>query len=173
VNAIRPVPNPSDIDVVIGMRGPVAPPELCNGLMVPLLAFDQIYSFGLDELIKSMPAPSQMSSDEFRPAAEEVFNTIIQLADNAGSTSEHRALNYCIVRYRGFFDKTVEQFHRNFSLTGVEARPSSLSSTRAIVDVVFSYADRQRDSTEKYFVRVDVTEEFPFLMTRMAPYYDH
>jgi len=28
------------------------------------------------------------------------------------------------------------------------------------------------DVTEKYFVRVDVTEEFPFLVTRMSPYYD-
>jgi hypothetical protein len=26
--------------------------------------------------------------------------------------------------------------------------------------------------TEKSFVRVDVTEEFPFLVTKMAPYYD-
>ena len=27
-------------------------------------------------------------------------------------------------------------------------------------------------STEKFFVRVDVTEEFPFLVTKMSPYYD-
>jgi hypothetical protein len=26
--------------------------------------------------------------------------------------------------------------------------------------------------TEKVFVRVDVTEEFPFLVTKLAPYYD-
>ena len=25
---------------------------------------------------------------------------------------------------------------------------------------------------EKFFVRVDVTEEFPFLVTRLSPYYD-
>jgi hypothetical protein len=28
------------------------------------------------------------------------------------------------------------------------------------------------DVTEKFFVRVDVTEEFPFLVTKMSPYYD-
>ena len=28
VNAIRPAPGPGDIDVVIGWRGPIAPPEL-------------------------------------------------------------------------------------------------------------------------------------------------
>ena len=41
VEAIRPVPSPNDIDVVIGFRGPIAPPEMCNGLMVPIVAFDQ------------------------------------------------------------------------------------------------------------------------------------
>ena len=28
------------------------------------------------------------------------------------------------------------------------------------------------DVTEKLFVRVDVTEEFPFLVAKMSPYYD-
>jgi hypothetical protein len=29
-----------------------------------------------------------------------------------------------------------------------------------------------RVECEKFFVRVDVTEEFPFLVTRLSPYYD-
>ena len=32
------------------------------------------------------------------------------------------------------------------------------------------YADVDVD--EKHFVRVDVSEEFPFLVTKMSPYYD-
>ena len=35
-----------------------------------------------------------------------------------------------------------------------------------------SYANRSTDFTEKFFVRVDVTEEFPFLVTRLSPYYN-
>ena len=58
------------------------------------------------------------------------------------------------------------------SLTGVEVRPSPLSSTRKIVDVIFAYTNRNTDFTEKFYVRVDVTEEFPFLVTKMSPYYD-
>ena len=64
------------------------------------------------------------------------------------------------------------QFGQASSLTGVEVRPSPLSSTRNIVDVIFSYTNRNTDFTEKFFVRVDVTEEFPFLVTKMSPYYD-
>jgi hypothetical protein len=44
--------------------------------------------------------------------------------------------------------------------------------TRKIVDVVFSYTNRKSDVTDKYFVRVDVTEEFPFLVSKMSPYYE-
>lgn len=42
VEAIRPSANvyDNDIDVVIGILGPVAPPEMCNGLMVPIVVFD-------------------------------------------------------------------------------------------------------------------------------------
>jgi hypothetical protein len=50
--------------------------------------------------------------------------------------------------------------------------PSSLSSTRKIYKAIFSYTNRNTDFTEKFFVRVDATEEFPFLVTKMSPYYD-
>ena len=63
-------------------------------------------------------------------------------------------------------------FGRNASLTAVDVRISPLSGTRKIVGVIFSYTNRNTDVTEKFFVRVDVTEEFPFLVTKMSPYYD-
>jgi hypothetical protein len=65
-----------------------------------------------------------------------------------------------------------EEFGRDCSLTGVGVRPSPLSSTRKIVDIIFSYTNRNTDFTEKFSVRVDVTGEFPFLVTKMSPYYD-
>ncbi|RCV63990.1 hypothetical protein C5S53_10930, partial [Methanophagales archaeon] len=47
-----------------------------------------------------------------------------------------------------------------------------LSGVRKIVDAIFSYTNRNTDVIEKYFVRVDVTEAFPFLVTKMSPFYD-
>jgi PatG Domain len=35
IEALRPTPRLTDVDVVLGFRGPIAPPELCNGLMGP------------------------------------------------------------------------------------------------------------------------------------------
>ncbi|MDH3601842.1 MAG: hypothetical protein OEU26_19705, partial [Candidatus Tectomicrobia bacterium] len=69
VEAVRPAPRPTDIDVVIGVRGPLAPPEMCNGLMVPIVVFDQIYTFDIDTLIASIPRPESIPEEEFGPAA--------------------------------------------------------------------------------------------------------
>src|SRR5215471_21853506 len=69
IEALRPTPSPMDLDCVIGVRGPIASPETCNGLMVPIVAFDQIYSFDRDALIKAIPRPEKTPAKEFAPAA--------------------------------------------------------------------------------------------------------
>jgi hypothetical protein len=54
----------------------------------------------------------------------------------------------------------------------VEVRPSRLSGVRNIVDAIFSFTHRQTEVTHQVFVRVDVTEAFPFLITKLTPYYE-
>lgn len=172
VEAVRPAPSPMDMDVVIGVRGPIAPPEMCNGLMIPIVSFDQIYSFDRDALIKSIPKPEKVSAKEFATAAGEVLDRIMQMADNSGATDENRALNYCALRYPAIYSMTAESYGKNSSLSAVEVRPSSLSGTRKIVDVIFAYTSRNTDFTEKFYARVDVTEEFPFLVSKLSPYFE-
>ena len=172
LEAVRPQPSPLDIDVVVGVRGPIAPPEMCNGLMVPIVAFDQIYSFDRDSLIKALPAPKGSKTKEYGEAAEELFDRIMLLTDNAGSTDEHRALNYLVVRYPAVYETVADAFGRDSSLSAVDVQPSPLSGTRKIVDVIFSFTNRKTDVVEKFSTRVDVTEEFPFLVTKMSPYFD-
>ena len=172
VEALRPCPRPTDVDVVVGLRGPIAPPQFCNGLMVPIVAFDQLYSFDIDSLLDSIPRPEQIPAKQFRPAAEELFMRIMQIADNAGAMDEHRALNYLAVRYPAIYAKAAEEYARDFALSGVEVRPSTLSNTRKIFEVIFAFTNRNTDFTEKFFVRVDVTGEWPFLVTKLSPYFD-
>jgi PatG C-terminal len=76
------------------------------------------------------------------------------------------------VRYPAIYHTAAEMYARNASLSALETRPSALSGTRKIIDVVFSYTDRTTSVAEKQFCRVDVTEEFPFLVTKLSPYYD-
>jgi cyclic patellamide precursor peptide PatG len=109
--------------------------------MVPIVVFDQIYSFGRDALIKAIPRPEKMTEKQFEVAAAEVFDRILQMTDNAGATDEHRALNYLAMRYPGIYAKAAEEFARDFSLTAVDVLPSPLSGTRKIAGVVFSYTN--------------------------------
>jgi hypothetical protein len=175
IDAYREKPGTGDIDVVIGVRGPIAPPEACNGVAVPIVVFDQAYSFTRQELVDAIPVPESMTdADEgqFRRSADEVFGTIIQMADNAGASDEHRALNYLAVRYPRLYASAAQAHSRNASVTGVEVRPSRLSGVRNVVEVIFSYTDRQTDVVEKWFVRVDVTEEYPFLVTKLSQFFE-
>jgi hypothetical protein len=172
IQAVRSSPNPTDLDVVVGVRGPVANPEVCNGLLVPILIFDQIYSFDRDSLIKAIPQPANVEADKFTAAAGEVLDRIMQQTDNAGAMDAHRALNYLAVRYPAIYANAANAFAANASLTAVNVQSSPLSGTRNIVEVIFAYTNRGTDVVEKYFARVDVTEEFPFLVTKLSPYYD-
>lgn len=171
--AIRPAPAPGDIDIIIGRRGPIASPQVCNGLMVPIVTVDQIYSFDRDTLMKAIPKKKGVSEDQFKKTASAVFDHIIQMADNAGATDEHRALNYLVVRFAEIYHRTQLLQEENYSFTGVEVRPSRLSDTRKVLDVIFSYENRANRAIQKWFVRVDMTEEFPFLVSHMQEYFEH
>jgi hypothetical protein len=172
VETLRPTPEPSDLDCVIGARGPLAPPDMCNGLMVPIVAFDKIYSFDRGSLIKAIPRTGKASAKDFEPKAAEVFQTMTQMRENAGATDGDRAVNYLVVRYPRIYEAAAEAFGKNQSLSAIDVRPSTLSGTRTLVDVIFSFRHRTTDVVEKHAVRVDVTDEFPFLVKPLSPYYD-
>ena len=172
INTFHPPSDPSDINVVIGVRGPNSDPHLCGGISLPIALVTNIYSFDVDFLIKNIPKPANQEEKKFRETSKEVFYRVIQLADNFGSTDEHRALNYLAVRYSAIYAHSAQMFLDGNSLSAVEVVTSRLSLTRKIVDVIFTYIDRKTDVITKFFVRVDVTEEFPFLVTKLSPYYD-
>jgi hypothetical protein len=172
VESLRPNPSPMDLDVVIGLMGPVAGPQLCNGLLVPIVVFDQIYSFDREALIQAIPKPDKKPARDFAAVAEELLDRIMQMADNAGSTADHRALNYLAVRYGAIYAAIGAAFNSNSSFTSVEVRPSPLGGVRNVVDVIFAFTDRTTDVISKQYVTVDVTERFPFLVRKLSPYFD-
>lgn len=174
LESVRANPSRLDVDVVIGIRGPIAPATMCNGLMVPIVAFSQIYSFDRNTFINAIPRPESVAAKEepqFRSAAGDLFDRILKMTDNAGATDEHRALNYLATRYPLIYERTTERSRADggYSLTAVETMPSRLSGTRKLVNVSFVYTNRQTQIVDRYTVRVDVTEEFPFLSSPLTP----
>lgn len=172
VETQRADPAPSDLDVVIGVRGPIAPPDMCNGLLVPIVIFDQIYSFPREAMIESIPRPDSIPAEEFRRTAEELFDRIVQIAGNAGATDRDRAINYLLMRYPRIYEIVAEAHSRNESLNAVDVLPSPLSGTHKVMDVIFSFTNRGTDVISKQHVAVEVSDMYPYLHSKVKPYYD-
>jgi hypothetical protein len=66
----------------------------------------------------------------------------------------------------------ADAFAKGASLTAVDVVRSAMNGTRNMVNVIFSYTNRNTDVKEKFFCRVDVTDEFPFMVKKLSPYYD-
>jgi hypothetical protein len=189
INSLRSSPRPTDVDVLVGLRGPMSSPQLCNGLVVPTVMYDLVYSFDTDSLIKRIAnnftdeiraktdtkkskEPDKKIQDQITKGAEELFYYVVQISENIGASDKHRALNYLIVRYPALYTLVTEMNKRESSLTGLQVLASPLSSTRKVMDAILSFTNRRTDVLEKYYVPVDVTDEFPFLVAKVAPYYD-
>jgi hypothetical protein len=145
---------------------------MCNGLLLPVVTFDQLYSFNVDALLKALPKPDHLDAAAFAPLAEDLLYRVLRISDNAGATDEHRALNYLTVRYDRIYHRVAERFGQNYSLSEVGVRPSQLGGARKIMEVIFSFTHRETDVVDKDFLRVDVTEEFPFLVSKLAPFFE-
>jgi PatG C-terminal len=171
VESLRAPPRGTDLDVIIGYRGFMAEPEMCNGLVVPIVAFEQIYSFDVDTLMKSLPKKEKTRRD-YTTKSEEVLYRIMQMADNVGATDEHRCLNYLAVRYPAYYEKTAEMHENDYSLTRIDVRPSRLTGVEKIMDCIFTYTNRKTDVDEKWYCRVSLSGLFPHLVTKLSPYYD-
>lgn len=169
LEAVRANPGRQDLDVVVGVRGPVAPPTLCNGLTVPMVGVSQIYSFDRDSFVKAVPVPQGIKAAAFVPTVGELFDRFLKMADNAGATDEHRAMNYMATRYPAVYNLASDRFSAGYGLDSIETSPSRLSGARRMVNVSFVFVHRQTNVAERYSVRVDVTEEFPFLSSTLAP----
>ena len=166
VEALRPSPRDGDIDVVIGSLGPPLGGRACNGLMLPSVALTQIYSFNVDELVAQLPRPKEVGEAAFKAAVQ----TLLQLTENPGVRPDHRAINYLVTRDPTLHAAVAQRAQHKESLAGVEVRPSALSTSRQIKEVVLTFRQRETDAAERLFARVDTTELFPFLVSKLGPY---
>ena len=176
VSSIRPNPDPADLDLVIGTTSPFSLPGPTSPLSLPLLTCDQLYSFDRKSLLNSIPTDDGTSKAEvarLRVAADELLSTVLQLTDNAGAADEHRAVNYLAVRYGMVYGQVSTAHAEGRALAGVDVTISPVSSrNRKVVDVIYTFRHRVSGVVDSWFVRVDVTEEFPFVVTPWSPFYE-
>lgn len=144
------ISRPEDLDVVIGVRGS----QTADGIEVTA---DHIFSISPER--HAMLHHSAL------------FGYLVQLADNTGMTDQDRAYNYLLARY----DFNPDKFNldgQDYQLAGAPTFVSRLSGGNRIVDVILRFRGPQSFMERKYFLRVDVTHEFPMIVTGLNPYLD-
>lgn len=164
-----------DIDVVIGVRGPLSEPTQCQGVQLPRVRMAHFYYFAVDDfladILKSTKKPSGVSEAQQKTTARDLFMRLMQIGDNVGEMDEHRAVNYLALRYPEIYQLAFEQSRTGKTLKQVDVSYSPLSGTRHIVEVIFTYVDRQTSVPMSFFARVDVTGMYPFLVSPIQLYY--
>ena len=181
---------PDDADVgdltLIAGSSSLVPVETSPGVLAPILQVEQLCPYKLQQFIdwckdppqpgeahpprlrrgaRGYPAPAYVSPDDlFRS----LFKRVVQAADNFGDSDESRALNYLAVRCKALYQLYCEKVGSGqYLLDSVKVVPSRLWRDRRIVDPVFSFVQRNDGALEKYFLRVDVTSLFPFLINSL------
>jgi Subtilase family/PatG C-terminal/PatG Domain len=134
-----------DLDVVVGVRGAQTP----EGIEVLV---DQIFTIPPERLA---------------PRGHSYF---AQLSDNYGLTDEDRAYNFLAARYT-LPSEYFEETSKEFALADVPVIYSKLGgSSGRVVRVIFTLRSTKSAAEKKYFVRVDVTHEFPIIINPWQQY---
>jgi hypothetical protein len=157
----------TETSAIIGIRSAGnAAPSTCNGLELPVVAVSKVYTFDINEFFKQIP-----NNEGKDASARELLDRLTHMIDNVGELDEHRAINYLGLRYPGIYNLVAENYGKSRSLTAINA-VTHHSRNRRIVDVVFTFVDRATDVEDRYMTRVDVTGQFPFLVSKLRPVFE-
>lgn len=155
--------------LVIGRRGNIAPPTMTGGILAPLVMCDLVYNFHFDEWADALHATlapaldaRKLDSAAFRRTTRNLFARLTTSTESLGVGDTQRALNYVLMQHPGPFLAAAER-SKNEILDRIETRHLGDMGARKIVAVIFTFVDRTTGVSERLFVRVDVTEEWPFI----------
>jgi hypothetical protein len=170
IAAIEPHERDDDQELLVGTRGPV---RTCGKFTLPMVLADRVVPFERHALFQQLEVPTGADAPQFRAQADELFTQVQQLVDNTGESDRDRAYNYLLTRYPQVYALTAQKQNQGMRFDGLEIHHSRLSDSGGkLVNVVLKFSDRRTEAPEKYYVRVDVSGKYPFLSSRLAPFYD-
>lgn len=160
---------PEAFAVLIGRHAGTSAPGQCGGLMAPLAICDQLYAStvptwvsALEARVKGVLESDANAAKRFGTVARELFLRVVQSTENIGALDSHRALNYVLVQHPGFALGLVQR--PQCILDRIETRAVQGTDLRRVVAVILTLVDRTTGVAERLFCRVDVTEQWPFVV---------
>ncbi len=168
VDTLRRSPSASEFDVVKGTIHGYAPPDMCNGQQIPIVAFSELFSFQLDEFTGAIHRPDSIPEERFKAAVDEVFHRVLPEASNA--TGPTLGLAFALLHYEGFFRLVAEKFNENSSLTRIAVNQSPSNPDRA--DIRLRFVERDTGFTETYSFAVNYAGPFDYLEELLHPSID-
>ena len=104
-----------------------------------------------------------------------VFNHTLQYTTVPGSEDDHRAVNYVTANYPEVYiaqwAQTVNPTQLQFGSLTVLRSPNGYGGRR-VVNVIFTYLNPANNVPTKFFTSIDVTGQFPYVVTPLQPYYE-
>ena len=168
-----------DLDLVVG-SSTLTPVDNCPGITAPVLVVDHLAWFKRENLVTwfkpspktTLKPPSKGKASGSSGDGGELFDKLVQSADNFGDTDEWRALNYLAVNYQPLYEQYAAMAQNGCILDSVKVITSRLWRQKHIVDPVFAFRQIETGLLQKYFVRVDVSHLFPMIANHIAEYFD-
>jgi PatG Domain len=157
----------SEMSAVIGTLGGIAGPDVCNGLILPILVCDMIYNFSSAALVEAMPVPNGVEATKFRAQAMDILK---QIAPQVGlGTGMQRALTFELLRDNEFYSQIAGALDENYHLVSVEVKPAPLN-TPNLADVIIRMQDRRTAAQNNFYVRLDLRNKFVHRVTTFGKY---
>jgi hypothetical protein len=157
------------LTAIIGEKGPISTPEMCNGLELPIIICEKVFSYSINSILDNI-VNDKISYQQ----AQYIFSRMIPLVDNTGDTDAFRAINFLSLNYYEIYRNiyTAEELNNDPDVvvyfTGVQSHPSLVQGDSKLIDIIYSYSKSSEQI--KYVCRVDISGMYPFLVNPIVPY---
>jgi hypothetical protein len=149
-----------EISAVIGKVGPIASPDMCNGVALPIVFFDVVFNFNQKEFVEQIPVPDKADKAKFEAAANSLWDKLAPLIGRG--TGKDRALTHLILSDHSLWSLSFDELSNNNAvLKSVEMKPAH-STTRSLVNVFATFLDRGNSMERIYYQTCDVSGKFVF-----------
>jgi hypothetical protein len=153
--------------VLIGRRSPVPANPQCNG--APAMTFNRIYPRTAANLVAAILATYPPLAQS-QAQVQALVADLLALAPGAGADGQGRAVNYLLLNELDLYYQAYQLRYNTrapnsngYELTALQPLVRQGSDGREQVDVVLTYQGNNTGTVSRWYYRVDVAGDFPFV----------